>query len=196
MDLTNLVRNESIAAQISEGAQTAASALNIVRHAAIEFVSLIPWDYESKDIPAIIKHGRALYKEDFQGDTNLSAWFGDCATLAMAGNASLSFVDDKKEEHQTTAEKALGLSKHKLKAAAKAARDDMEIGRASGGGRTPKTPTSAPVQHVFSLIELKSQLDGLFSHSADPVAVLNKVLADYKCEVTPIAKRVSKRKAA
>ena len=191
-----LVRNENVANKIAEGVELGASALERIKSAAIEFVELIPWDYESDQIPEIIKQGRALYKDDFNGDHNLSAWFGDCATLAMAGSAPVSFQNTKKEDMHTTAQDALKLSKHNLKSAAKAARDDIGIGRASGGGRSAKQPKNTGVQHVFSAIEFKSQLAGLFGNSQNPVKVLNDMLAEYHCEVTPIAERKPRAKRA
>ena len=143
-------------------------------------------------MPAIIKHGRSLYAEDFQSNQNLSAWFGDVATLSLLGNAPISFEvkrtvagKPEKQEMHTTAAEAVTLSKHDLKAAASAAREGAGIGRESGGGRKPTTPTSAPPQAktVFSTVEFNGLLAGLFGHSKNPVAVLNKSLAEYRCAV-------------
>lgn len=195
MEVKDIARNEEIASLIASGVETQASALAMVRSAALQFADLIPRDYESNDVPAIVKHGRSLYADEFNGDHNLSAYFGDVATLSMAGDMPISFVDHKKEEQHTTGTGAVALSKHNLKSAAKAAREEMGIARAAGGGRTPRQPT-ASVEYVFSLDEFKRQLAGLFGHSKNPVKVLNDTLAEYHCEVTPIEKRGRKKKAA
>lgn len=194
MDVKEIARNEDIAGMITNGVEAQASALAIIRSAALQFADLIPRDYESKDVPAIVKHGRALYAEEFNDNHNLSSYFGDVATLSMAGDMPISFVDRKKEEQHTTGTGAVGLAKHDLKSAAKAAREEMGIARAAGGGRTPRQPT-APVEQVFSLAEFKRQLAGLFGHSKNPVKVLNDALAEYHCEVTPIEKRGRKKAA-
>jgi hypothetical protein len=194
MEVKDIARNEEVAVLIASGVETQASALAMVRSAALQFAELIPRDYESNDVPAIVKHGRALYADEFNGDHNLSAYFGDVATLSMAGDMPISFVDRKKEEQHTTGTGAVALSKHDLKSAAKAAREEMGIARAAGGGRTPRQPTG-PVEHVFSLAEFKRQLAGLFGNSKNPVKVLNDTLAEYHCEVTPIEKRGRKKAA-
>ena len=179
MDVSTIARNEDVAARISEGVTAQASALAAINAAAIEFVSLIPRDYESDDIPAIVKQGRDLYNDDFDGNHNLRAYFGDVATLALAGSAPISFQNRKKEDVHTTGLDAVDLPKHDLKAAASAVREDLGQARESGGGRKPKTPEKAPAQVVFSLTEFKTQVRGLFGHSSDPIGVLNKVLAEY-----------------
>jgi hypothetical protein len=194
MEVKDIARNEDIAGMITSGVEAQASALAIIRSAALQFADLIPRDYESNDVPAIVKHGRSLYADEFNGDHNLSAYFGDVATLSMAGNMPISYVDRKKEEQHTTGIGAVGLAKHDLKSAAKAAREEMGIARAAGGGRTPRQPTG-PAEQVFSLAEFKRQLAGLFGNSKNPVKVLNDTLAEYHCEVTPIEKRGRKKAA-
>lgn len=179
MDISTIVRNDAVAAKINEGVTAQASALQAINAAALEFVTLIPRDYESDDIPAIVKQGRDLYNDDFDGNHNLRAYFGDVATLALAGNAPISFQNRKKEDVHTTGLDAVDLPKHDLKAAASAVREDLGQARESGGGRKPKTPEKAPAQVVFSLTEFKSQLAGLFGHSSDPVKVLCDMLAEY-----------------
>lgn len=194
MDAKTIEHNLNVATRIHEGVRAQGTALAAINSAALEFVSLIPWDYESSDIPAIVKQGRELYSEDFDGNHNLSAYFGDVATLSMAGDMPISYLDRKKEEQHTTGTGAVGLSKHDLKSAAKAAREEMGIARAAGGGRTPRQP-AGPAEQVFSLSEFKRQLAGLFGNSKNPVKVLNDTLAEYHCEVTPIEKRGRKKAA-
>jgi hypothetical protein len=194
MEVKDIARNEEIASLIASGVETQASALAMVRSAALQFAELIPRDYEPENVPKIIEHGRALYADEFDGDNNLSAYFGDVATLSMSGNIPITYLDRKKQEQHTTGTGALTLSKHDLKSAAKAAREELGIGRAAGGGRKPRQ-TTGPVEHVFSLDEFKRQLAGLFGNSKNPVKVLNDTLAEYHCEVTPIEKRGRKKAA-
>lgn len=194
MDAKTIEHNLNVATRIHEGVRAQGTALAAINSAALEFVALIPWDYKPEDVPSIVKQGRELYSEDFDGNHNLSAYFGDVATLSMAGDMPISFVDRKKEEQHTTGTGAIGLSKHDLKSAAKAAREEMGIARAAGGGRTPRQP-AGPVEQVFSLAEFKRQLAGLFGNSKNPVKVLNDTLAEYHCEVTPIEKRGRKKAA-
>ena len=152
MEVKDIARNEEIASLIASGVETQASALAMVRSAALQFAELIPRDYESNDVSSIVKHGRALYADEFNGDHNLSAYFGDVATLSMAGDMPISFVDRKKEEQHTTGTGAVGLSKHDLKSAAKAAREEMGIARAAGGGRTPRQTTKAVPAPIGGLV--------------------------------------------
>jgi hypothetical protein len=65
-----------------------------------------------------------------------------------------------------------------MNAAAKAVRED------SGSARAPQQRSEVPSQvtEVFSIVEMKTQLDGLFKHSKNPVKVLAGLLADYHCE--------------
>lgn len=190
MDISTLVRNENVAARIKEGVTAQASALAAINPAALEFVTLIPWDYESDDIPAIVKHGRDLYNDDFDGNHNLRAYFGDVATLALAGGAAISFQNRKKEDIHTTGLDAVNLPKHDLKAAASAARESLGQGRDSGGGRpkgSAKTPEKAPAQVVFSTVEFNSLLAGLFANTKNPLPTLNKSLEPYRCAVVSAA---------
>ena len=179
MDLTKIVLNDAIVATIKKGVEHSATARGCIREAALEYINGLPFEYTTDDIGDIVKHGRELYRDIFNGDNNLFTYFGEVITLKMAGDMPVSFVDSKNKEQQMTAVEAIDLTKHDLQKAAKAVRDDLGIGRESGGGRKPQTPTSAPVQHVFSMVEFKSQLAGLFGHSKNPVEVLNTILAEY-----------------
>ena len=187
MDVSTIIRNDAVAAKINEGVTAQASALQAINAAALEFVTLIPRDYESDDIPAIVKQGRDLYNDDFDGNHNLRAYFGDVATLALAGNAPISFQNRKKEDVHTTGLDAVDLPKHDLKAAASAVREDLGQARESGGGRKPKTPEKAPAQVVFSLTEFKTQVRGLFGNTKNPLPTINKVLSEYHCAVVSSA---------
>lgn len=190
-------RDETIAASIREGVEMAQSALAVIRNAALQFVDgLNPTGLESAAIPAVVKQAKDLYNEDFGGDHNARAYFGDVITLALAGSLPISFEkqvtkDGKREkvDVHTTGAEATRLAKHDLRAAAKAVREELGTSRASGGGRPPQTPQTAPSQAVtvFSMVELKSLLAGLWAHSAAPDAVLNKALEEYHVAVVSAA---------
>ena len=84
------------------------------------------------------------YKDIIGGDNNVRANFKDGLTLLACAQAPVT-IEVKGEEVHTTAEAALELPKHAMKAAAKAVRDDNGIGRATKK-RKPKTPVAkAPV---------------------------------------------------
>ena len=189
-DLTSVVRVDSVAAQIAAGVEMQASALNTIREAALEFVGGIQIKYETDDVPEIVAHGRMIYSDDFNGDHNLRAWFGDVATLALCADSPISFEQVRtvkgkkvKSDKHTTGEEAATMSKHDLKKAATALREDIGAGRAKGAGRPAGTPTAptgdtkaSTAKWVFNVTEFKALLAGLFEHSTGAVAALNKQL--------------------
>lgn len=190
-------RDNTVSMTIREGVAMSRSALETLRNAALLFVKTVnPTGLESNNIMGVVQYAKELYADDFADDSNAKSYFGDVVLLSLAGSMPISFVDRKKAEIQTTGEKATQLAKHDLKTAAKTVREELGEARASGGGRKPKTPTKASIQHVFSAVEFKSQLAGLFGNSQNPVKVLNDMLAEYHCEVTPIEKRKTRAKRA
>jgi hypothetical protein len=95
------------------------------------------------------------YKDVIGGDNNVRANFKDGLTLLACAQAPVT-IEVKGEEVHTTAEKALDLPKHAMKAAAKAVRDDNGIGRATQK-REPKTPVAkapaaTPVDQMMRII--------------------------------------------
>jgi hypothetical protein len=87
----------------------------------------------------------ALYADIYGKDHNVKANFKDALFLYALGDTPISFETRKGEEMHTTAEEAVQLSKHDMKKAVKEARDDLGLGRKSGGGRKPRTEKTAPV---------------------------------------------------
>mgnify|MGYP003658503640 CR=1 FL=1 len=90
-------------------------------------------------------------------DHNIKAIFTDCLWLLLAPTTAISIegeVDGKKADVQTTAEKAVDMSKHKMRAAAKQVREAAGVSRESGGGRKPAQPTTAPEQVTADSEEL------------------------------------------
>ena len=186
---TCAVRQDKVARMIGEGVAMASSALAIIRDAAVEFtMDVNPMGLTTQLLPDVVKKAKDLYRDDFAGDHNALAYFGDVVLTSMAGTMPISFektvtVDGKKvkQEIHTTGDDAVKMSKHDVRSAAKAVREQIGTSRASGGGRAPQTP-SKPVD-VFSLVEFKKQLDGLFSHSGGAVQVVRDNLAGYGVEV-------------
>jgi hypothetical protein len=78
------------------------------------------------------------YAEQIDGDANVRSNFKDALTLLACADSPVS-IEVRGEEIQTTAAEAVDQSKHVMKAAAKAIRDDNGIGRREGAGRKAKS---------------------------------------------------------
>lgn len=185
---TCAVRSPKVARMIGEGVAMASSALVIIRDAAIAFtMDVNPMGLTSDMLPAVVSKAKELYRADFAGDNNAIAYFGDVVLLGMADTMPISFeknvtiqgATSKKEVH-TTGSDAAKMSKHDVRSAAKAVREEIGTARAGGGGRTPRTPSAT--LSVFSLVEFKAQLKGLFT-SSGAVAVVRDNLKEYGVEV-------------
>ena len=90
----------------------------------------------------------ALYADDFKAaGHNVKSLFTDALTLhaAEAAPVMVSVIgkDGKKVDEPTTAGKAVSLSKHNMRDAAKQVREQNNMGRKSGAGRKPATKTPA-----------------------------------------------------
>lgn len=95
------------------------------------------------------------YKDVIGGDNNVRANFKDGLTLLACAQAPVS-IEVRGVEVHTTAEKALDLPKHAMKAAAQAVRAENGIGRATQK-RKPKTPVAkapvvTPVDNIMRII--------------------------------------------
>lgn len=208
MSEVEIQRNEEVAALIQNAASIAASGYAAVREAAIACVeqTIIPMGIKPADLKATLKIIRGVYANDWGDQTHLVSQFNAVATVRHADTQPISFKVERtvegskveQEVHTTGAEAASRLSKNDMDKAAKAVREDSGTANAAGGGRGPdqNRNDTAPATTVFSLVELKTQLAGLFGHSNNPVEVLNTVLAEYNCEVTPIEKRVAAKAKA
>ena len=87
----------------------------------------------------------ALYSDIYGNDHNVKANFKDALFLYALGDMPISFETRKGEEMHIVASEAVDLSKHDMKKAVKEAREDLGLGRKSGGGRKPRTEKTAPV---------------------------------------------------
>jgi hypothetical protein len=100
----------------------------------------------------------AAYADDLKSvDHNVKAIFKDCLLLCLAPDTTISLegkVDGKKVDVQTTAKSAVDMSKHNLKEAAKQVREANDMARATGGGRKPAQPVTAPPQVTADTEEL------------------------------------------
>lgn len=223
MDTIEIKRIEEVATLIQSASEKAASVFEAVRLAAIAAAEqiIIPMGITGEQLKPVLKAIKAAYADDWGEQTHLVAQFNAVATVRWADSQPISFsvertVDGnkvKQEQHTTGTEAASALSKNDMVEAAKAVRSDAGIANAEGGGRGPDQNRNGPVQHVFSLIELKSQLAGLFGGSQNPIEVLNKNLEDYHAhcitsdeyaeflqwredKAKPAAKRTRAKKAA
>ena len=90
------------------------------------------------------------YREAIDGDANVRANFKDALTLLACAEAPIS-IEVRGEEIQTTGAEAVELSKHKMKAAAKAIREDNGMGRKAGGGRKAKSEEAENASRLSSV---------------------------------------------
>jgi hypothetical protein len=90
----------------------------------------------------------ALYADDFKAaGHNVKSLFTDALTLHAAEAApvvvSVIGKDGKKADEATTAAKAVDLSKHNMRDAAKQVREQNGLGRKAGAGRKPAKPAAS-----------------------------------------------------
>ena len=78
------------------------------------------------------------YAKQIDGDANVRSNFKDALTLLACADSPVS-IEVGGKEIQTTASEAVDESKHVMKAAAKAIRDDNGMGRREGAGRKSKS---------------------------------------------------------
>lgn len=184
---TEITRNETVGELIAQAATIAKSGYAAVREAAIVATEqiIIPMGIESGDLNAVLSQFKKVYADDWGDQTHLISQFNAVATVRFAGEQPISFevdrtVDGKRqkvEQHTIGTDAASTLSKNDMNAAAKAVRED------SATARAPQQKSDAPSQvtTVFSIVEVRSQLDGLFKHSKNPVKVLAGLLVEYHC---------------
>lgn len=79
------------------------------------------------------------YEDAWGDDKNIKSNFRDLLTCLAAESSPVSFEYLGNEVHTTGREAALDHAKNAMKSAAKAVRDDNEMGRASGAGRKRKS---------------------------------------------------------
>lgn len=88
----------------------------------------------------------ALYSDIYGKDHNVKSNFKDALFAHALGDMPISFETRKGEEMHIVASEAVDLSKHDMKKALKEARDELGLGRKTGGGRKPRTDKNAPVK--------------------------------------------------
>jgi len=91
-------------------------------------------------VKSAVAAGMAVYGDDMSA--NIKAMVSNAITLALSAPDTPITYTIKGEEKHTTAGEALTLPKHDFNAATSALRADIGTGRASGGGRPPKTPVA------------------------------------------------------
>lgn len=173
--------DKDIQATIVKGAELTASASALFTKAAHMFYeSLLVKKVPHNEMDAVVKQARNLYDEFFP-TANHRQVFGNRIYLLMGGKTKLEYTDRKGNVHKTDAASAAAVAEDRAKAATKALRDKLGKGNAPGQGapRAPQTP-AAPVVQVFSLIEFKTLLAGLFGNSGAPHKTINDCLAEYK----------------
>ena len=167
---STVVLNQEVVSQIKEACKSSATTYAYLQTAAICAADEMDTSLKITDALYAVT---SKYSECFEGNHNLKAIFKDLLTCMYADSKPISFEqgkgDDKVEIH-TTGNEACAMSKHKMRAGAKAVREEFGLGRKSGGGRAPQTPT-APTEAV----SLASMLDNLLK-SEDGVQALRDIL--------------------
>jgi hypothetical protein len=103
----------------------------------------------------------ALYADDFKAaGHNVKSLFTDALTLhaAEAAPVMVSVIgkDGKKADEPTTAAKAVELSKHNMRDAAKQVREQNGLGRKAGAGRKP---AAKPAANLPAAPDMKTEAD-------------------------------------
>lgn len=150
-------RSAQIGTLINEAGQAAASMLQKCKDAAKLAAAQLD---AKKPLAARIAEVVALYADDFKAaGHNVKSLFTDALTLhaAEAAPVMVSVIgkDGKKQDEATTAAKAVELSKHNMRDAAKQVREQNGLGRKAGAGRKA---AAKPVQPAAGA-EAKTEAD-------------------------------------
>lgn len=137
-----LARLAAVGTLINEAGQLSASMLAKCKEAASKAAKQLNG---AKPMQERIAEVVALYKADFESaGHNVKALFVDALTLHAAAQTPVSVQvigkDGKKAEEHVTASKALDMSKHAMRDAAKQVREVHGMARKAGAGRKAKTP--------------------------------------------------------
>ena len=177
--------NEQVIAHIKEAVDNNKTVYASLRFAA---AAAAPELDTSKEVRESVREVLDRYTEHFDGDHNLKAVFTDFLTLHYAADAPVSIerkVGGEIQELHTTGEQATQLSKHDMRKAAKAARDDLGAGRASGGGRTPRQNQNGPV--IGALASAKSAVENLLKSEAG-ITALRELLRENGYQLRKVSK--------
>ena len=132
---TEIKPNGEVVAQLTKARQASASMLASCRAAAKAAARQLDARLPLKSRIEVVM---ICYADAIDGDANVRANFKDALTLLACAESPVS-IEVRGEEVHTTAAEAVDMSKHAMKAAAKAIRDDNGIGRRAGAGRKPKS---------------------------------------------------------
>lgn len=179
--------NKQVIAHIGEAMEARATLYSSLRFAA---AAAAPELDTSKDAKVAVGEVVDRYAEHFTGDGahNDKAVFGDFLLLHYAADAPITFVRKVKgveEPEHTTGEKATQLSKHDMRKAASAAREDLGIGRAAGGGRKARPNMNGPANDL--LTSAKSVIGNLLKSEAG-IQALRDLLRENNYQLRKISK--------
>lgn len=144
---TLVLRSDLVSAAILEAGEAMGTVLAKCQYAAKLAATANPVGLK---LAEKLESVMVLYKADLdKAGHNVKALFKDALTLCLAPATPVSLEiiqGGKKVELHTTAEAAASMPKHTMQAAAKLVREENGMGRATGGGRKPVQPTTAPAQ--------------------------------------------------
>lgn len=151
-------RSAQVGTLINEAGQAAASMLQKCKDAAKLAAAQLD---AKKPLAARIAEVVALYADDFKAaGHNVKSLFTDALTLhaAEAAPVMVSVIgkDGKKQDEATTAAKAVELSKHNMRDAAKQVREQNGLGRKAGAGRKP---AAKPAASLPAAPDVKTEAD-------------------------------------
>lgn len=152
-------RSAQVGTLINEAGQAAASMLQKCKDAAKLAAAQLD---AKKPLAARIADVVALYADDFKAaGHNVKSLFTDALTLhaAEAAPVMVSVIgkDGKKADEATTAAKAVELSKHNMRDAAKQVREQNGLGRKAGAGRKPAA--AKPAATMPAAPDMKTEAD-------------------------------------
>jgi len=177
--------NEQVIAHIKDAVTAHGTVYSSLRFAA---ATAAPELDTSKEVRESVGEVLGRYTEHFDGDHNLKAIFTDFLTLHYAADAPVSIerkVDGEVQELHTTGEEATHLAKHDMRKAAKAAREDLGAGRASGGGRKARPNMNGPVKGA--LVSAKSAVENMLKSEAG-IQALREILRENGYQLRKVSK--------
>ena len=141
---------EAVSASLKAACKASGSMLQACKEAAKAAARQL-----DANLPLVERINKVMlcYKDVIGGDNNVRANFKDGLTLLACAQAPVS-IEVRGVEVHTTAEKALDLPKHAMKAAAQAVRADNGIGRMTTAKRQPVQPSAPVVTPVDQMMRI------------------------------------------
>jgi hypothetical protein len=141
-----IVRSTEVVLTIKKAADAAG---NMYKH-SVAAAKLAAQNPPEGALPEVIAAIMGEYAPELaDAGHNVKAIFKDALTLALSPTTAIS-LESKKDgqvvEIHTTADKAVDMSKHAMREAAKQVREENGMARKAGGGRKPTQPNTAPSQ--------------------------------------------------